>query len=126
MPVAAEIDRLALLLHHLEDEGVALQPGDEGVVARLAETRADAHQVGGLELLVANYEYRVLQEGVMDRFGEVLLQINPPDLGAKGSCERLDVHTASLTLMILPMKKRIAIVGAGALGGYVGGKLAPI
>lgn len=26
--------------------------------------------------------------------------------------------------MILPMKKRIAIVGAGALGGYVGGNLA--
>src|SRR5207248_10779737 len=35
MPAAAEVRRLLLLLHHLEDVQVALDAGDERVVARL-------------------------------------------------------------------------------------------
>ena len=99
VPVAAEIGLLVLCLHHLEDVRVAVHSGDEGIEARLAEARADAHQVGGLERLVAEHEDRVLEERAADLAPGVLVRPGEryaADLGSQRTGERLDYHRASL------------------------------
>src|SRR5690349_9908455 len=105
MPVAAEVDGLALLLHHLEDEGKAVDACDEGVWARLAEPRADFHDVGGLEALVADHEDRIAEERVAHFLPAALCQarqVDAADLGAERTGNGLHVHAASLALMIRP------------------------
>src|SRR2546425_6408263 len=127
VPVAAEVGLLLLGLHHLEDVREALDAGDEGVVARLAEARADAHQVGGLERLVADRQHRVLEERALQLPPGGVVQpgeVDSADLGAERPGERLDVHAPKFSGYDRRMAKRIAVVGAGALGGYVGGTLA--
>src|SRR5689334_4612444 len=112
--------------------------------------RAALHDVRRLELLVADHEHRVLEEGAMQLAPARAVkprQVDAGNVGAKRSGERLDVHTAKSTnsgsepelnralsrreiglcprirLYDSAMAKRIAVVGAGALGGYVGGSL---
>src|SRR3954470_2927461 len=138
VPAAAEVGRLALFLHHLEDMREALDAGDERIGAWLAEAAADLHQVRRLELLAADRQHLVVEERAMQRAPAGVVQRaerHPVHLGTKRSCERRDVHAAqcnengvSLTFppMMRAMTKRIAVVGAGALGGYVGGNLAQL
>src|SRR4026208_1989683 len=99
MPVAAEVDGLALLLHHFEDEGKVLEAGDERVMARLAEAAADAHQILGLDLLVADREHRVLQESIAQLAPSALVegrQVHNPHSGAERSGQRLDYHRPTI------------------------------
>src|SRR3954470_15539006 len=146
VPIAAEVGLLVLGFDHFEDEREPIHPRHEGVVARLAEMRADLHDVRGLELLVADHQHRMVEERAMQLVPARAVeprQVDPADLGAERSGERLDVHMAKfinsgtepelvralspnsfLPLYDSPMAKRIAVVGAGALGGYVGGTLA--
>src|SRR3954454_17175343 len=138
VPAAAEVGRLALFLHHLEDMREALDAGDERIGAWLAEAAADLHQVRRLELLAANRQHLVVEERAMQRAPAGVVQRaerHPVHLGTKRSRERRDVHAAQcnengvgLTFppMMRAMTKRIAVVGAGALGGYVGGNLAQL
>ena len=86
MPVAAEVRLLLLGLHHLEDIGEALEAGDEGVVAGLAELRADPHDVRRLEALVAEHQHRVLEECALDLVPAGLVQtrqVDAMDLGTQ-------------------------------------------
>jgi len=99
MPVAAEVGRLLLLLHHLENVRVTLESGHEGVAAGFAEARPDAHQVGGLERLVAEHEHRVLEERAVDLAPGVFVQPGEryvANLGSQRTGERLDYHRTSL------------------------------
>src|SRR5436190_22273981 len=95
MPVAAEIGLLLLRLHHLEDVRKPVQPGDEGVVARLAEAVADLHDGGRLELLVADHQHGILEERLAYLLPAGLIQpgeIDPAALGAERPGERMDDH----------------------------------
>ena len=100
MPVAAEVGGFVLFLHHLENVGVALQPGDEGIEAGLAEAPADAHQVGRLERLVAKHQHGVAQERALDGLpGPPVVQrrkLDAADFSSQRASQRLDYHRASL------------------------------
>src|SRR3954471_22296269 len=126
MPVTAEVGGLALLLHHFEDEREAVDTGDEGIGAGRAEPGTHLHDVGRLKLLVADHQHRVAQERLVHLapagIGQAC-QVDVADFGAERAGERLDPHRAR---SYRGMAKRIAVVGAGALGGYVGGSLAQL
>ncbi len=86
MPDAAEILGLVRLLDDLEDLRIAVDALDEGVVGRLAEAPSDRHQIVEREVLVAEHDDDVLEEGAMDLrpglVAEAALEIDPADLGA--------------------------------------------
>src|SRR5262245_52535183 len=99
MPVAAEVRPFVLFLQYLEDVRVALDAGDEGIQTRFAEARADAHQVGGLERLVAKHQHRVLEKRAMDLLPSVVVQPgerDAADFGSQRPGQRLDYHRTSL------------------------------
>src|SRR5215212_3207669 len=99
MPVAAEVDGLALLLHHFEDERKVLEAGDEGVVARLAEAAADAHEILGLDLLLADREHRVLEQRLPQLVPTAFIQVRKryaAHFGAERSRKRFDYHRATI------------------------------
>src|SRR5688572_3991181 len=107
MPVAAEVDRFLLFLHHLEDVGKAFESGDERVMAGRAEIRADLHQIPGLDLLVAEHQHRVLEERPVDLAPVAhRAQVHSAHFGAQRSGERLDYHPESLCQNALPSSAR--------------------
>jgi hypothetical protein len=105
MPDAAEVVALVLELLHLDHLGEAIDAAHERVFDRLAHAPGERHELRRLQGLVAEEDNLIFQECLAyftnGARAQVLVQLNPEDLGAERARDAADLYGSTLMFWFL-------------------------
>ena len=115
MPEAAEIEGLLRLLDDRDHLRAFLQPGDEGIAVAGAEARGEIALPGRRQVLAAEEDHPVFEEGAAD-FRETVVgnrrgEVHAPDFGPERARDRRNLDLA--VFHRLPPGRRQAGAGDG-------------
>ena len=127
VPDAAEVVLLALELAHLDHFRKAVDALDERILDRPAHGARERHELRRVELLLAEEDDLVLEEGRSDLFSrKASREIHPEDLGTQRTGELADLYCSTLmfcALMICAVALLLALEERAHLLGRAGARI---